>query len=423
MRLRGLRSFGVALVSVGLILGAGAMLAQQGTTSDAQVESNVLKALASAPELSTQNIQTSTVYGVVTLSGNVHDEAMRTKAENLAARAQGVKKVVDELSLGDTPVAATEAPATLPAGQLPPDQQAGPAGMVLQSDGTYAPAPPEQTEPVQPAPGTPAEAQNTPPPPAQSPQTQGAPQYQQAPPPPSGRQPMYPQGYAAGPNGPRGGQEAGLQVTVPTGSVLQVRINRGIDSKNIKPGTAFDGIVMNDVVAGGAVAIPRGAAVQGVVVDAKKAGALKGEGELSLQVSSVTLGGRVYPLNTDLWDHTGPDKTASTVNHAIGLGALGAIVGAVAGGGTGAAIGAGVGAGAGVATSAGSQRGQVILPPESIVTFRTAQPATVATVSQQEMDRLNYAAGPPQGQPRPRVRYYSPYYGYYYGPAHYPYPR
>jgi hypothetical protein len=120
-----------------------------------------------------------------------------------------------------------------------------------------------------------------------------------------------------------------------------------------------------------------------------------------------------------VWQRTGPDKTASTVNHAVGLGVLGAVVGAVAGGGAGAAIGAGVGAGAGVATSAGSPRGQIILPPESMVTFRTAQPTTVATVSQQEMDRLNYAAGPPAGQQPRRVRYYSPYYGYYYGPAYY----
>jgi len=389
----GFRPYGVALLSMGLVLGAAA---QQETTSDAQIESNVLKALATAQELSTQNIQASTVYGVVTLSGNVHDEAMRTKAENLVARAQGVKKVVDELSLGDTPAVAAQAPPTLPDGQLPPDQQAGPAGQVLQSDGTYAPAPTDEP---------PAQAQNAPP------------QYQQAPP-PNGRQPMYPQGYAAGPNGPRGGQQAGMQVVVPAGSVLQVRINRGIDSQHIKPGTPFDGILMSDVVAGGAVAIPRGVAVQGVVVDTKKAGALKGEGELSLQLSSFTLGGLSYPVSTDVWERTGKDKTASTVNHAIGLGALGAVIGAVAGGGAGAAIGAGVGAGAGVATSAGSPRGQIILPPESMVTFRTAQPATVTTVSQQEMDRLNYAAGPPQG-PRQRVRYYSPYYGYYYGPAYY----
>ena len=78
------------------------------TLPDAQIESNVLRALASAPELSSQNIQTSTVYGTVTLTGNVQTEAMRTKAENLAARAQGVQKVVDELVLGDTPPAAAD---------------------------------------------------------------------------------------------------------------------------------------------------------------------------------------------------------------------------------------------------------------------------------------------------------------------------
>jgi hypothetical protein len=414
MRVKGFCPYRVALVSVGLALGTGAAIAQgaqQATTSDAQIESNVLKALASAPELSTQNIQTSTVYGVVTLSGNVHEEALRTKAENLAARAQGVKKVVDELSLGDTPVAAAQAPPTLPDGQLPPDQQAGPAGQVLQSDGTYAPAPQDENAP--PAQAPPAQAQNAPP------QPQGAPQYQQAPPPPDGRQPMYPPGYAPAPRAMRSSQQAGMQVSVPAGSVLQVRINRGIDSQHIKPGTPFDGTVMNDVVAGGAVAIPRGAAVQGVVVDAKKTGALKGQGELALQINSVTMGGMVYPLGTDVWQHTGSDKTASTVNHAVGLGILGAVIGAAAGGGSGAAIGAGVGAGAGVATSAGSPRGQVILPPESLVTFRTAQPAMVTTVSQQEMDRLNYAAGPPQPRPA-RARYYSPYYGYYYGPAYYP---
>src|SRR6202012_6161149 len=120
------------------------------------------------------------------------DEAMRTKAENLVARAQGVKKVVDELSLGDTPVVAAAAAPPLPDGQLPPDQQAGPAGQVLQSDGTYAPATADQAAPPAPA--------------------QTAPQYQQGPPPPpDARQPIYPQypqAYAPGPNGPRGVQQA-----------------------------------------------------------------------------------------------------------------------------------------------------------------------------------------------------------------------
>ena len=112
MTVRRIRNVTGMVMASGLMLGSAGAWAQGGSTlPDAQVESNVLRALASAPELSTQNIQTATVYGTVTLTGNIHDEALRTQAENLAARAQGVKKVVDELTLGDTPAVATADPA------------------------------------------------------------------------------------------------------------------------------------------------------------------------------------------------------------------------------------------------------------------------------------------------------------------------
>jgi hypothetical protein len=265
--------------------------------------------------------------------------------------------------------------------------------MVLQSDGSYAPADPSEAEPA-----PPTQAQNGPPQPGY---TQG---------PPSDRRPMY-QNYA--PGAPQRGQQGGIAVTVPAGAALQIRVNRGIDSQHIKPGTPFDGTILNDVVAGGVVAIPRGVGVQGVVVDATKTGALKGRGELALQITGLTMGGQTYPLTSAIWNREGRDKTASTVNHAVGLGAIGALFGAVAGGGAGAAIGAGVGAGLGVAGSASSRRGQVIIPPEAVLNFATAQPLAVSTVSQQEMDRLNYSAGPPQGPPSGRRRYYGPN-GYYY---------
>jgi hypothetical protein len=197
--------------------------------------------------------------------------------------------------------------------------------------------------------------------------------------------------------------------------MLRIRINRGLDSNHIQPGTPFDGTVLNDIPAGGAIAIPRGAAVQGTVVDAKKAGALKGQGELSLEINSVTLGGFTYPLQTQLWEQQGRDKSQTTVNSAIGLGALGAIIGGIAGGGAGAAVGAAAGAGVGVAGSASSPGGRVIVPPEAVISFQLAQPAVVRTVSEQEMARLAYAAGPNPQQP-PMRRYYSPYYGYYYAP-------
>ena len=117
----------------------------------------------------------------------------------------------------------------------------------------------------------------------------------------------------------------------------------------------------------------------------KDAGALKGRGELALQLTRLTLGGQNYPLTSDVWKQHGRTRRSHTVNSALGLGALGAIFGAVAGGGEGAAIGAGVGGAAGVASSAASPGGNVVVPPEAVLTFHLAQPATVTTVSEQEM--------------------------------------
>jgi hypothetical protein len=390
-------SVGTAILVGGFALGAAAQDATAKTTMpDAQIEANVLRALASAPELSTQNIQTSTVYGTVTLSGNVHDETLRVKAENLAARADGVKKVVDQLTLGDTPSSDQAAAQPTQSDQPDPGQN---NQQVLLSDGTYGPAPDGSG-------ATPAQNDTS--------------NNQPAPPPAPGRQPLN-NGYAQRqPPPPGAGQKAGLPVTVPAGAVLQIRINRGLDSNHTQPGTNFDGMVLADVVAGGAIAIPRGASVQGTVVDAKKAGTFKGQGELSLKINSISMGGVVYPVTTEVWDHNGRDKTAGTVNRTVGTSAVGALFGAAAGGGAGAAIGAGVGAGLGLAGAASSPRGEIIVPPESVLNFRTAEPVQVTTVSQSEMARLSYAAGPQTPAGPPMRRYYSPYYGYYYAPAYYP---
>jgi hypothetical protein len=176
-------------------------------------------------------------------------------------------------------------------------------------------------------------------------------------------------------------------------------------------------------VADGAVAIPRGAAVQGAVVDAKRSGAISGRGEISLQLTQVTLGGKSYPIVSDLWAHNGADKTIQSVNNTAVGGVIGALVGAAAGGGQGAAIGAGVGGVLGLGSSATSHTGQVFIPSEGMLTFHLAQPATLATVSQQEMDRL--AQGVPNSGPqqlRRRYPYPQPYYGpLYYRPYPYPY--
>jgi hypothetical protein len=438
------------VMAVGLLLTGIAALAQTKPAAmpDAQIEANVLKALASAPQLADQAITTTTVYGVVTLSGTVQDEPSRDTAEHLAANAAGVQKVVDQIVIGAVPAATNNGSAD--------GQDAGASNPNLQSDGTMAPAQgvPQGQNPQgdgsQPSGQNPA-SQNAPNqypanqypanqypgnqyPGNQYPGNQGSvnqnPQGQYAPPPPGqnppqgGQYPAYGQPYGQRPANyppqrPYVAQRGGDAVVVPSGSMLRVRVNQGMDSKHTVPGTVFDAVVLNDVVAGGSIAIPRGASVKGTVVEVHKAGDFKGKGELKLQLTQIDLGGRTYPLVTDVWFHQGADKTGNTVGNTVGLGAMGALIGAVAGGGVGAAVGAGVGGVAGLGVSSVSGKGEAVLPSEGIVMFHLTQPTDVTTVSQAELNRL--ASGIPiGGQPQMQRRYgYPPPPPPYYGPAYY----
>jgi hypothetical protein len=193
-----------------------------------------------------------------------------------------------------------------------------------------------------------------------------------------------------------------------------------MDSRHTAPGTIFDGTVLSDIIAGNEVAIPRGTAVQGQVVDARNAGALKGEGELALQLTQITLGGQIYPIASDEWMHQGANKTSQTIGNAAGLGAVGAMIGAVAGGGPGALLGAGLGGAAGMGVSATSRRGEAMVPAEAILTFHLTQPISLRTVSQAEMNRLASSIQADTRQMRRRPPPPPPPY-YYYGPVYSPY--
>jgi Predicted periplasmic or secreted lipoprotein len=381
-------------VALGIGFAATASIAQEKTLPDAQIESNVLKALAGVPELADQTIGTTTVYGTVTLTGTVRDEAARDKAEQVVANTPGVKKVVDEMTIGVPP--ATETGVAQPPEDVPESTTEA-----TDSNPSVEGAPAPQSTPPTPSGPAPVERSRT----AQNPP---APAY----PPPYNRQP-----YRV--------QQAGQSVVVPAGTLVSVRINQAMDSRNTQPGMAFDGVVMGDVLAGGSVAIPRGATVQGHVVDTHPGGDLRGRGGLALELTEVYLEGHPYPLTTEPWTHQGYDKTGQTVGSAIGLGAVGATIGAIAGGGPGALLGAGIGGAAGITMSAASRQGEATMPSEAIVTFRLSQQAALTTVSQAELDRLGAGLPPPPGPPQQmRRRYYppAPPPPPYYGPGYYPYP-
>jgi len=400
--------------------------------SDGQIEMEVVKALDDSEALKNDLITAATIQGQVTLSGTVSSDASKQLAESIVSKVPGVTKVNNHLKVGN-PAQDENAQNAPQAAQPEPEDDAGaPPQNPPQYEDEQGNAPPEpqsrQTQPRYP--------QSAPPPPpdyGQQPPYGQDPGYGQQPgyPPQrppygqQGQQPGYGQPYPPPPGygrpqyppPPRYSVPSG-PITLAPGTVLQLRTNDAVDSKRAQQGTPLDFTVIRDVTVNGWLAIPRGAAVHGVITESKKAGELKGSPELALRLTSLDMGGRSYPLDSDEFRIKGPGKGGYTAGNVIGGSALGAIIGGIAGGGAGAAIGAVAGGTVGTAASAASHGPHVWIPAEAQVTFHLNAPLTVSPVSQQEAARL--AQGLYPGGPNLYRR--GPYYGRPYGPVYYGYP-
>ena len=215
-------------------------------------------------------------------------------------------------------------------------------------------------------------------------------------------------------------------VTIPEGTLLQLRTSEGVATRGAKDGQPVQFTLLSDVTSGGALAIPRGATLHGVVTESKKAGELGGSAVLGLTLTSLDLGGQSYPLVTDEFRVKGPNKAGETVGNTVGGAVLGTIIGCAVGRGVGCAVGAGAGAAGGAALTAATPGPGVWIPAEAQVSFHLTAPITVNPVSPQEAARLAqglYPGGPslyqrgPYGYPYGR-RYYAGY-PYAYPPVYY----
>lgn len=410
--------------SAGVALAQAPAGAQQSATpaagqrSDGEIEMDVVKALDDSQALKNDLITAATIQSEVTLSGTVSSDASKQLAESIVSKVPGVTKVNNHLKVGnpatDQNAPGAQTPETAPDDQAggepqnPPqygqDQQQGnaPAQQAPQPQARY----PQSAPP--PYPQQPGYGQQPPP----YPQQPGYGQQYPPPPPGYGRRP-----YAPAP--PRYSLPSG-PITVAQGTVLQLRTNDAVDGKRAQPGTTLDFTVIRDVTVNGWLAIPRGATVHGVITDSKNAGQLKGSPELALRLTSLDLGGRNYPLDTDEFRVKGPSKTGRTAGNIIGGTVLGAIIGGAAGGGGGAAIGAVAGGTVGTAVSGAMPGPHAWIPAEALVTFHLNTPLTVDPVSEQEAARL--AQGITPGGPTLYRRPPPYYFGRPYGPAYYGYP-
>ena len=330
-----------ALVAITLMLGVFAGCSRTPARTDAQIASDVQSEFYADPAIESRQIQVQAAGGAVTLSGNVGSDSERVTAASDAAVVAGVRTVVNNLQV-------QQAQARPPAAVRP--HKTSPRVNRSEADGERQPRP-EDNEPANPA-GNAMEASNTPPS-----ETATAAQAPLPPPPP-------PQ-----------------KIIVPAGTQFTVRLNDPLDSERNQVGDTFHGSLSAPIVINGETVIPSGADVAGRVADVKSAGRFAGNSVLTLELTSVSVNGKTYNIQTNQWSRAGKGEGKSTATKVVGGAALGAVIGGLAGGGKGAAIGAPAGAAAGTGVSAAQKGQQIKLAPEAVLNFQIINTMTVTPQS------------------------------------------
>jgi hypothetical protein len=225
--------------------------------------------------------------------------------------------------------------------------------------------------------------------------------------------------YAREPQGP-------VTLTVPPGTWVTVRVNGVLSSDHSQPGDAFMATLAEPIVVNGRVVAHRGQTVSGRVVEALKAGRVKGTSSLHLELTELAVAdGQQVPIKTQMIQRNGSTSVGRDVAAVGTTTALGAAVGAGAAGGFGAgmgAIGGAVVSGIGVLVTRGRP---TVVYPEMALTFRLENPVTVTGDSYAFVpaEQGDFHGG---GGPAPRYGYGAgaprPYAPGPYGYAPYPYP-
>jgi hypothetical protein len=168
-----------------------------------------------------------------------------------------------------------------------------------------------------------------------------------------------------------------VSITVPAGSELAIRINQYINVKHAHAGDRFTGEVVEPVMSNGTEVIPRGTHVGGRIDEAHRRGHFKGASVLELRLTSITLNGADYALDTHDNVSTKRGKGKRSAGFIAGMTGAGMIIGGIATGGVGLAIGGAAGAGAGTLLAGTTGNRDIVIPAESIMHFRLSDDLVV----------------------------------------------
>jgi len=327
---------------------------------DGKISSDIQTKFSQDSGLSSKQLSVQSANGVVTLSGNVDNDAQREAASRQAASVAGVKEVVNNLQVGPaTASAPPQTPAETPAAAAPPEESPKPeAG---KKNARSKSASKRHADDMRDSNG--GQMADSTPPPAAAPEPPPAAAPQPAPPPP-------PKKYI-----------------IDQGTQLTVRLVDPIDSEKNQTGDTFHATLNAPLTSDGEQAVPAGVELTGHLVEVKSAGKFAGQSLVALQLDSLTSGGQTYNLQTDQYKKQGSSRGKNTAEKVGGGAVIGGIIGALAGGGKGAAIGAAAGAGVGGGVQAATKSQQIKLPSETVLNFTLQAPVTVVQATPSDSSR------------------------------------
>lgn len=167
------------------------------------------------------------------------------------------------------------------------------------------------------------------------------------------------------------------EVELPAGTELQVRLSQTVSSAGARAGEKFQATLNAPVVLGNQVVLPKGATFSGRVTTAVPSGRLKTPARLALTLEALEWKGATYPVATNSLSRSAKSHKKRNLALIGGGSGAGALIGGLAGGGTGALIGAGAGAAAGTAGAYSTGKKDIVLPAETLLTFRLEAPVKI----------------------------------------------
>jgi hypothetical protein len=352
------------------------------STDDKTITTSIQAKLFNDPILKMRDIRVDSRYGIVTISGTVGTDLEKAAVERIATGENGVKNVVNMLSVSSQSTTPASGSAQTAESAATPPQVAPPT------------APPEQPAPEKPRRTrhaqvvsdedkasaelsaytnsvAPDAAANPTPAPVPAPTPAAA---APAPPPQVAAAPAAP---APAPPAPTPAPKPQEHLTIPSGTVLTIRLIDNIDSSRNQPGEEFAASVDAPIVVDNRVVAPRGADARVRLVEAKTAGHISGQSELQLELINVTINGVPYPTKSGYYEQHGASRGTRSAETIGGGAVLGALLGGILGRGRGAAVGSVAGAGAGTAVQVSTKGQQVKVPAETKIDFTLKDPVTV----------------------------------------------